>query len=129
MTKTKIWAILLMVLCTAFTSSAQILFKFGANRLSLNFISLITNWQIILGMIFYGIGAILVIIAMKGGEVSVLYPIVTSGYVWVSLASFYLWNENLNLIKWAGIGVIIMGIFIITISQENKEVIELTEAI
>jgi multidrug transporter EmrE-like cation transporter len=127
--KTKLWAILLMVICTVFTSSAQIFYKVGANKLSFNFISIITNWQLILGLILYGIGAVLVIIALKGGEVTVLYPIITSSYIWVSLASGYFFGEKIGMFRWAGIFLIILGIVIITLGQKDKEIIEFTEPI
>jgi len=113
------WAIALMVLCTVFTSSAQILYKIGSNKLNYNFISIITNWHIILGLILYGIGAVLVIIALKGGEVSVLYPIITSSYIWVTLGSNYFFNETLNTFKVTGIIFIMAGIFLI--AREGKE--------
>ena len=127
--KTKLWAIILMIICTIFTSSAQILYKIGANTLSFDIISIITNWQIISGVILYGLGAVLVVIALKGGEVTVLYPIITSSYIWVSLGSVHFFGEKMNLFKWIGIFLIIGGIFIITIGEKDKKVIEFTEAV
>lgn len=125
--KTKFWAIALMVICTIFTSSAQILYKFGSNKLSFDVLSIITNWQLILGIILYGLGAVLVIIALKGGEVTVLYPIITSSYIWVSLASIYFFNENINIYKWIGIFLIISGILTITFGSKDKEIIKYVE--
>ena len=96
--KTRMWAIGLMIICTLFTSSAQIFYKIGAKTLDLNIISIITNWQIMVGIGFYGLGAILVIIALRGGEVTVLYPIITSSYIWVSLASSYFFGEIIQFL-------------------------------
>ena len=127
--KTKPWAILLMIVCTIFTSSAQIFYKMGADRLQFNIISIITNWHIISGLILYGLGAVLVIIALRGGEVTVLYPIITSSYIWVSLGSVYFFGEKMNSFKWIGIFLIILGIIIITFGQKDKKVIEFTEAV
>lgn len=127
--KTKIWAIILMVMCTIFTSSAQILYKVGADRLSFNIMSIITNWPIILGITLYGIGAVLVIIAFKGGDVTVLYPIITTSYIWVSLGSSYFFKETLGLFKWIGIILIIIGIMLITFGGKDKKIVKLTEAV
>ncbi len=127
--KTKLWAILLMVLCTIFTSSAQILYKMGVDKSSFDIISLMTNWQVIFGMILYGVGAVLVIIALRGGEVTVLYPIITSSYIWVSLASIYFFGEKMNLFKWIGIFLIVAGIVIITLGQKDKKIVESIEAV
>lgn len=126
---TKAWAIGLMVLCTAFTSFAQVFYKFGVNRLEFDFISLITNLPLITGMVLYILGAVIMIIAFKGGEVSVLYPIIATSYIWVSLLSIYFFNENLNFFRWIGIFVIIVGIIFISIGSKEKETIEYTEAI
>lgn len=127
--KTKRWAIALMIVCTLFTSSAQILYKMGTNHLSFNFISIVTNWQIIAGLFLYAIGAALVILAFRGGEVTVLYPIVTSSYIWVTLASTYYFGEVVNLLRWSGIVFIILGIFIITFGSKDKGAIKYTDPV
>ncbi|MBW2966240.1 EamA family transporter [Candidatus Woesearchaeota archaeon] len=110
---TKRWAIGLVFVCTLFTSFAQIFYKFGADRLSFNLISIITNWQIVLGLTLYGIGAVLLITALKGGDVSVLYPIVATSYIWVSLLSMYFFGEIMNLYKWIGIIAIFFGVIFV----------------
>ena len=110
---TKRWALGLVVVCTLFTSFAQIFYKLGADRLSFDLISLITNWQIIIGLILYGIGAVLLITALKGGDVSVLYPIIATSYIWVSLLSMYFFGEIINLYKWVGIGFIFFGVILV----------------
>ena len=126
---TKTWAIALMVLCTAFTSAAQVFYKFGADKLEFNLLSLITNLPLIMGMVLYVLGAVIMITAFKGGEVSVLYPIVATSYMWVSLLSIYFFNENLNIFRWIGIFAIISGIILISISSREKETIKYTDVI
>lgn len=111
MNKTKWWAMLLVLACTAFTSVAQALYKEGVNRgLSLDFMALITNYPIILGLLCYGIGAVLLLIALKNGELSVLYPIVALSYIWVSLLAAQFFGEPMNLYKWMGVASIILGV-------------------
>lgn len=127
--KTKLWAITIMIICTIFTSSAQIFYKLGADKLSLNIISIITNWAIILGLILYGLGAVLVIIALRGGEVTVLYPIITLSYIWVSFGSSYFFGEEMNPFKWVGIFLIMVGIILITFGSKDKKTIEFTGAV
>lgn len=125
---TKLRAIGLMVLTTAFTSIAQVLYKIGADKLQFNIISIITNIPLITGMILYAIGAVLMITAFKGGDVSALYPIIATSYIWVSLLSSYFFNENLNLLRWIGIFIIISGIIFISIGSKEKT-ITCTEAV
>ena len=126
---TKHWAIALMILCTAFTSIAQVLYKLAAGKLEFNIISLITNYYLISGMILYLIGAFIMIAALKGGEVSVLYPIIATSYIWVSLLSSYFFNESLNLFRWAGVFAILIGIIFISIGSKQKGSLQYTEAL
>ena len=127
--KTRLRSIVLMIICTIFTSTAQILYKIGANKLTFDFISIITNWPLILGITLYGLGAILVVIALRGGEVTVLYPIITTSYVWVTLASGYFFGEIVNKFRWLGITLIIIGIIMMTFGEKDKEIIQYTEPV
>ena len=122
--KTKMWAILLMVFVTLLTSIAQILYKMGVGKLRFNIISIITNYPIIIGIILYIIGAVFMIISFRGGEVSVLYPIVATSYIWVSLLSNFFFNEFINTIRWAGIFAIVIGITFVGLgSKRMSEVV------
>lgn len=122
---TKLWAIGLLFLCTILTSSAQIFFKFGAAKLPLLFF----NWPLIIGFGLYAIGAVILVIALKGGEVSVLFPIVATSYIWVSLLSTYFFNEQLNMYKGIGIILIVMGISIIGWGSKKADTVQHTESI
>lgn len=126
---TKAWAIGLMILTTVFTSIAQVLYKIGADKLQPNLMSIITNLPLLSGMALYIIGAVIMITAFKGGEVSVLYPILATSYVWVSLLSVYFFNESFNSLRWVGIFIIIAGIIFISTGSKQKESIEYVEAI
>jgi len=126
--KTKIWAVGLILVCTLLTSSAQILYKIGSAKIEFNLFSLITNAPLILGLGLYAIGAILLIIALKGGDLNVLYPIIATSYIWVSLLSIVFLNESLNLFRWIGIFLIVVGVSFIGIGSK-KDSISYTEAI
>jgi len=69
------------------------------------------------GFLCYGISLILFIIALTGGEVSVLYPMVSISYIWVAFLSMKLLNEKMNLYKWMGILFIIFGVSMIGIGM------------
>jgi drug/metabolite transporter (DMT)-like permease len=127
--KTRLRSIVLMIICTIFTSTAQILYKIGANNLNFDFISIITNWPLVIGLVLYGLGAGLVIIALRGGEVTVLYPIITSSYIWVTIASSYIFHEIVSKTRWFGVIMIIVGILMITLGEKDKEIIKYTEPV
>jgi len=110
MRNSKWFPFLLVFICTILISIAQVFYKTGVTYLELSFIGLITNWHIISGLALYGVGALFLIYALKRGDVTFLYPLVALGYVWVSLLSVYFFGETMNLIKWAGVLVIVVGI-------------------
>jgi multidrug transporter EmrE-like cation transporter len=115
--KTKLWAIVLVLVCTIFTSIGQILYKVASRTLSLNIYSIITNVPLIIGLASYFVGAVLLIIALRNGELSVLYPFVSTGFVWVSILSTRFLGESMSMQKWAGIAVIFFGISLIGIGS------------
>jgi multidrug transporter EmrE-like cation transporter len=107
---TKWWAVALMVLCTFLASVAQFFYKKGAAALSLSFSGIFLIWPLYIGVFIYLVGAVFMIIAFRGGELSVLYPVIATSYIWVNLISMFWLNETVNLMKWFGIGFIILGI-------------------
>lgn len=117
---TKLWAMAIMFCLTILTSTAQIFWKFGSEKLTLNFFSIITNWQILIGIFLYSIAGILMIISFRGGDVSVLYPIIAMSYIWVSFLSIYFLKEEMNIFKWAGVSIIITGIVFIGIGSKKS---------
>ena len=110
---TKLWAIGIILFSTLLTSTAQLFYKFGAEKLSLDILSIITNIELIMGMVLYAIGGILLILSFRGGEVSVLYPIFATSYIWVSFLSIYFLGEVMNIFKWSGVFTIMIGISLI----------------
>ncbi len=97
-------AVLLMICSTIFISAGQLFWKYGMNSFS----DSTTHLPLLLGLVSYGGGALLIVKAFQQGEVSVLYPLIATSYVWVSLASHYLFpSDVLNPWKWAGMAFII----------------------
>ena len=119
---TKFWAIGIVFFTTLLTSTAQIFWKSGIEKLEFNLLSIITNANILIGILLYIIGGILLIISLRGGEVSVLYPIFATSYIWVSFLSIYFLGEVMNIFKWLGVFVIIAGIILIGYGSKKADV-------
>ncbi len=117
---TKLWAALLVLFTTLLTSSAQLLWKKGSATLTFDILNIITNYYIIGGILLYVIGGALMIISFRGGEVSVLYPIIATSYIWVSLLSVKFLGEVMNFYKWLGIMAIIAGIISIGFGSKDS---------
>ncbi len=109
----------LMVFCTFFTSIGQILWKFGVNSFTGSLFSII-NVPFVLGCVAYGFGLILLLASLKYGELSVLYPVIATSYIWVSLLSSYLFQtDSMSLYKWVGIGFILISIALLGYKSEK----------
>ena len=117
---TKLWAMLCVLFTTLLTASAQILYTLGSARLQFNLAGILGNYYILAGIFLYAIGGILMLISLRGGEVSVLYPIVATGYIWVGLMSSFFLNEKMNLFRWIGVILIIGGIAFIGYGSITK---------
>jgi drug/metabolite transporter (DMT)-like permease len=117
--KTQLWAMGIILFSTLLTSTAQLFYKFGASKLRFDFLSLITNYELLMGLFLYAIGGILLILSFRGGEVSVLYPIFATSYIWVSFMSIYFLGEIMNLFKWGGVIAIVGGIALIGFGSNN----------
>jgi len=115
--KTELWSILLVFIGTIIGSFGALYLKIGSKDISINIKKLIRNYKLILGFVFYGISSIFFIIALTGGELSVLYPLCAASYIWVCLLSMKFLDEKMNKLKWLGIITIIIGIIFIGIGS------------
>lgn len=114
---TQLWAIILVISATLVGAFGPILLKkASAKRLS-QISSLMTNYHLFGGVALYAIGTLLFIPALRGGELSVLYPFVSLVYVWVSILSVKFLGERMNRLKWLGIAFIIIGVSFIGIGS------------
>jgi multidrug transporter EmrE-like cation transporter len=115
-------SVYLVLGCTVFAATAQVLLKFGAMHTMpavspadtstwMPFLlALLGNYQLLLGYCFHAGNALLLILALRDGELSVLFPIISLSYVWVDLLSIYFFNEHMNVWKAAGILLVIGGV-------------------
>ena len=62
------------------------------------------------GLFAYGLSTLIYIPALRGGELSVLYPIISLSFALVAILSGFLLGERMNWLKWGGIACIIAGV-------------------
>lgn len=111
-------AIISVMLATLLTATGQFLFKIGTTNLVFSW-DIIQNWYLIGGFAIYGISAAILVVSLKYGELSVLYPIISLSFVWVNIISFEFLGEQLNTFKWAGVSLIILGVSLIGFGSKN----------
>ena len=102
---------------------AQLLLKAGAGSLAnvelrtgnalLIAGRLLSSMPILAGLACYVLSVVVWILALARVEVSVAYPMLSIGYVVNALAAWWLFGENLSGARLAGIGVILLGVWLV----------------
>jgi len=110
---TATWAIFAMIFVSVISALATFFLKLAAPRIHLNIVKLVKNWRLFVGLVFYGFGTIISLVALKGGELSILYPFVALQYVWTAFLSKRFLKEKMSIGKWAGIALIVLGVSLI----------------
>lgn len=101
----------LVFLCTLFGVTAQYFIKTsGMQMTAFSVMGLLTNLHLWAGLSLYGVSTGLLILALRDGELSLLYPVISLTYVWVTILSVLVFNEALNVYKLCGIAVICAGV-------------------
>lgn len=104
-------------------AAAQLLLKAGTNAIG-HFAFDKTNilpvgWQlatephILGGLICYVVSVVVWIMALSRVEVSIAYPMLSIGYVVNAAAAYYLFGEAVTPMRLVGIGIIILGVYIV----------------
>ena len=78
-----------------------------------NFWAIVTNFRLMAGYALYGFNTLLLIVALRDGELSTLYPIIALTYVWVTLLSYTVLREPPSLLKNIGIVTIVAGVAVL----------------
>lgn len=104
-------------------AAAQLLLKAGTNALgplvapSGDYVSLVwrvaTEIHILGGMSAYALSIGIWILALSRVDVSIAYPMLSIGYVVNAVAAWYLFGEAVTVTRLIGIGVIILGVYIV----------------
>ena len=111
---TSIKAVLFFAAAAFLGALGQYLFKTGVKEVSQNMILLFTNPRIWIAVFLYFLVMGLFIMAFKaGGELTVLYPVYATTFIWAAIIGRYLLNETFSSAKALGMVLIIFGVFFI----------------
>ena len=111
-------SIALVFLCTILGAAAQILMKTGTQSTDATgplalIAAIFTNWHLFAGYALYGLSTVVLIVALKYGQLSILYPVIALTYVWVTILSVILFNEALNPFKLLGLTTVVLGVAVL----------------
>ena len=105
-------------------AAAQLLLKAGTNSVghfAFNRDNILpVGWQlatephIVGGLTCYVISVVVWIMALSRVEVSIAYPMLSIGYVVNALAAWWLFGEAVSVTRLTGIGIIIVGVYVVS---------------
>lgn len=70
-------------------------------------------WPLFAGLALYGVSTLLWIYALRTVALSYAYPLISLGYVLVFIASYFIFQEPIGLLRLAGLVLILSGIVLV----------------
>ena len=130
--QTSLSSIGLVLLCTVIGAAAQFLLRYGApdaveggligvltNAVEGGLIGVLTNWPLLGGYCCLALNTGLLVLALRNGQLSVLYPIIALTYVWVTILSPFFFGEIIDVYKVVGVGLIVLGVSFIGLGSRS----------
>jgi undecaprenyl phosphate-alpha-L-ara4N flippase subunit ArnE len=112
MTPVLLRSMLLVLTASVIGSFGAVFLKFGAARINRNPLSFL-NWQLALGVALYLGSSVFYFLGIRGGQLSILYPLVSLGYIWTLIWARIFFKESLTRQKCMGLALILAGVVLV----------------
>ena len=99
-----------LVVASVLGAIGALFFKLSASDFTLNLKKIITSWKLYVASFSYLASSFFFWFALKQNALSVVYPFVSLTYICVEFLSMKYLDEKMNLLKWVGIALIIIGV-------------------
>ena len=107
---TPVSSILLVILSSFIGSFGAVFLKLGATRLHFQWRTIIYNWPLALGVVLFLCSSVFFIMCVRHGELTILNPMVSIGYVCTMFWSRLFFGEPFTRSKFLGLAMIMLGI-------------------
>ena len=118
-------SLILVSLCTILGAAAQIMMKKGADPsiqgMIPTVIRIFTNLNLFVGYALYGVSAVLLVLALRKGQLSMLYPVIALTFVWVAILSVLIFHEQLSILRIAGITTVVAGVALLGLGDSSAK--------
>ena|SRR3989338_2686915 len=88
--------------------------SFPASQLFAKIIPMFMSPWVFFGFVCFGLSSVFWLVVLSRLPLSLVYPMVSVAYVLVAFFSMLFFKESVTLMRWVGIGVIILGVFFIS---------------
>jgi drug/metabolite transporter (DMT)-like permease len=110
-------SMLLVFAASVIGSFGAVFLKLGAAKLDGRLLSFL-NARLALGVALFLGSSVFYAMGIKGGQLSVLYPMVSLGYIWTLLWSRLFFKEAFTAQKFAGLALILLGVFFVGLGSQ-----------
>lgn len=98
-------------------SFGAVFLKSGSAKLKDGFWRIL-NLHLAAGVALFLLSSVFFILGIRRGELSVLYPMVSLGYIWTLLWSRLFFHEAFTRQKFFGLGLILLGVFCVGLGSK-----------
>jgi drug/metabolite transporter (DMT)-like permease len=115
--KTPFSSVVLVLFASFLGSFGAVFLKMGAERMGGHILKLVTNYWLATGILVYLFSSVFYMMGVAQGQVTVLYPMVSLGYVWALLWARIFFKEKFTTAKVAGLVLIVGGVALINLGN------------
>lgn len=109
---------ILLVLFSSFVGSFGAVFlKLGADHGKAGVTGLLTNYRLATGIALYLLSSVFFVMGVARGELSILYPMISLGYIWALVWARIFFREVITVNKVFGLALIVAGVVCINIGK------------
>ncbi len=115
--KTPLSSILLILTSSFIGSFGAVFLKLGAEHMKGSLGSFFRNYWLAIGVALYLLSSVFFVMGVAQGELTILYPMVSLGYIWTIVWARLFFKEPFTISKIGGLVMIIFGVGLINLGN------------
>lgn len=110
---TPLSSIVLVLFGSFIGSFGAVFLKLGAEHMHGSLARILSNYWLAIGIVLYLLSSVFYIMGVAQGQLTVLYPMVSLGYIWAILWARLFFKEPFTVAKIGGLAMIVFGVALI----------------
>ncbi len=112
-------AIFFILLSSFIGSFGAVFLKLGAEHMTGGLARLLSNYWLLVGIVLYLMSSVFYMmgVGQPGAQLTVLYPMVSIGYIWAILWARLFFHEPFTWAKGSGLLMIVFGVALINLGN------------